>query len=110
MAKNKKVKTQSYFFMSVDSDEITVNSAGDSKALSAAFAHLIVNKQEEAAIIQKILADAIGVSAGILRDEYTTITEKGNILPKKKSNPKQMDEITSDEPFVKTRKKSKSAL
>jgi len=83
MAKNKKVKAQSYFFMSVDSDEISVNSAGDSKALSTAFAHLIVNKEEESAIIQKILADAIGVSAGILRDEYTIITKKGNIVPKK---------------------------
>jgi len=83
MAKNKKVKAQSYFFMSVDSDEISVNSAGDSKALSAAFAHLIVTKEEESAIIQKILADAIGVSAGILRDEYNIITEKGNKLPKK---------------------------
>lgn len=83
MAKNKKVKAQSYFFMSVDSDEISVNSAGSAKALSAAFAHLIVNKHEEATIIQKILADAIGISAVTLRDEYTTITEKGNILPKK---------------------------
>jgi hypothetical protein len=27
--------------------------------------------------------------------------------PKKKSNPKQMDGVPSDEPFVKTRKKSK---
>jgi hypothetical protein len=27
-------------------------------------------------------------------------------LPKKKSNPKQMDGVKSDEPFVKTRKKS----
>lgn len=83
MSKNKKVKAQSYFFMSVDSDEINVNSAGNSKALSAAFAHLIVNKQEESAIIQKILADAIGISAVTLRDDYTIITEKGNIVPKK---------------------------
>lgn len=83
MSKNKKIKAQSYFFMSVDSDEINVNSAGNSKALSAAFAHLIVNKQEESAIIQKILADAIGISAVTLRDDYTIITEKGNILPKK---------------------------
>ena len=50
MAKNKKVKAQSYFFMSVDSDEINVNSAGSAKALSAAFAHLIVTKEEESAI------------------------------------------------------------
>lgn len=110
MSKNKKVKAQSYFFMSVDTDEISVNSAGSSKALSAAFAHLIVTKEEESAIIQKILANAIGVSAGILRDEYTIITEKGNIVPEKKSNPKQMDGVTSDEPFIKTRKKLKSAL
>jgi hypothetical protein len=28
------------------------------------------------------------------------------VIPKKKSNPKQMDGVKSDEPFVKTRKKS----
>lgn len=83
MTKNKKVKAQSYFFMSVDNDEISVNSAGSSKALSAAFAHLIVTKEEESAIIQKILANAIGISAVTLREDYTTITKKGNILPKK---------------------------
>jgi energy-coupling factor transporter transmembrane protein EcfT len=31
-------------------------------------------------------------------------------LPKKKSNPKQMDGVESDKPFVKTRKKNKSTV
>ena len=52
------------------------------------------------------------VKSWFVIDEATKETEPGETeldyvpLPKKKSNPKQKDGIKSDEPFVKTRKKS----
>jgi hypothetical protein len=107
MSKNK-TNIEAYFFISIANGQIDVNFCGDTDVLSAAFAQLIVGKIKEGADVKKILVDAVGVSAGILRDDYddyTIITEKGNIVPKKKSNPKQMDGAKSDAPFVKTRKK-----
>jgi len=39
--------------------------------------------------------------------EYDDKYYKSTYIPKKKSNPKQMDGIKSDVPFVKTRNKTK---
>jgi len=82
MSKNK-TNIEAYFFISIANGQIDVNFCGDTDVLSAAFAQLIVGKIKEGADVKKILVDAIGVSAGILRDDYTIITEKGNIVPKK---------------------------
>jgi pyridoxal/pyridoxine/pyridoxamine kinase len=83
MTTKNKTNIEAYFFISIANGQIDVNFCGDTDVLSAAFAQLIVGKIKEGADVKKILVDAIGVSAGILRDDYTIITEKGNIVPKK---------------------------
>ena len=94
MAKNNKNLINGYFFMSVIDGEINVDCSGQDSALAAAFATIIVRNNKKGAGVKSILATAIAIAAAELE-------------PKKKSNPKQMDRVKTDEPFVKTRKKAK---
>ena len=83
MITKNKINIEAYFFISIANGQIDVNFCGDTTVLSSAFAQLIVSRGKQGADVKKILVDAIGVSAGILTDEYTIITGKGNIVPKK---------------------------
>ena len=92
MAKSDKNLIDGYFFMSIVDGEINIDCSGQDSALAAAFATIIVRNNKKGAGVKSILATAIAIAAAELE-------------PKKKSNPKQMDRVKSDEPFVKTRKK-----
>ena len=93
MATSKKTKIDGYFFMSICNSEIDVNCSGDKDVIAAAFATLLLDNRKDGEQLKQILATAIGIAAAELE-------------PKKKSNPKQMNGVKSDEPFVKTRKKA----
>lgn len=92
MAKSDKNLIDGYFFMSIIDGEINIDCSGQDSALAAAFATIIVRNNKKGAGVKSILATAIAIAAAELE-------------PKKKSNPKQMDRVKTDEPFVKTRKK-----
>jgi hypothetical protein len=94
MAKSNENLINGYFFMSVIDGEINIDCSGQDSALAAAFATIIVRNNKKGAGVKSILATAIAIAAAELE-------------PKKKSNPKQMDRVKTDEPFVKTRKKAK---
>ena len=54
--------------------------------------------------LTKLEKDAVKIT---FNDPYSPQDEKPVRNPLRKSNPKQFDGVTSDEPFVKTRKKRK---
>jgi DNA-binding protein YbaB len=93
MATSKKTKIDGYFFMSICNSEIDVNCSGDKDVIAAAFATLLLDNRKDGEQLKQILATAIAIAAAELE-------------PKKKPNPKQMNGVKSDEPFVKTRKKA----
>ena len=93
MATSKKTKIDGYFFMSICNSEIDVNCSGDKDVIAAAFATLLLDNRKDGEQLKQILATAAGIAAAELE-------------PKKKPNPKQMNGVKSDEPFVKTRKKA----
>ena len=93
MATSKKTKIDGYFFMSICNSEIDVNCSGDKDVIAAAFATLLLDNRKDGEQLKQILVTAIAIAAAELE-------------PKKKPNPKQMNGVKSDEPFVKTRKKA----
>ena len=86
MAKNKKddnANIQGYFFMSINKGELDVNVGGDKDMLSAAFATLIIDEDNEGKDIQQILATAAGIAAHELQSQKEKYnSKKGNIMPK----------------------------
>ncbi len=100
MATAKKTKIDGYFFMSICNGELDVNCSGDKNVIAAAFATLLLDNSKDGEEVKQILATAAGIAAHELqfnKEKYTS---------KKKPNPKQMNGVKSDEPFVKTRKKA----
>ena len=99
MATSKKTKIDGYFFMSICNSEIDVNCSGDKDVIAVAFATLLLDNRKDGEQLKQIFT-AAGIAAHELqfnKEKYTS---------KKKPNPKQMNGVKSDEPFVKTRKKA----
>ena len=102
MATSKKVehKIDGYFFMSINNSEISVDCAGNDVALAAAFATLLVSDDKGNKDVKRILGSSLEFA-------IDRLTKKEKYTSKKKDNPKQMNGVKSDAPFVKTRKTTK---
>jgi len=99
MAKTKKTKIDGYFFMSICNGEMDINCSGDKNVLAAAFATVLLDETEEGKEAKQLLATAAAIAAHEMQSKEKHIS-------KKKDNPKQMNGIKSDTPFVKSRKKA----
>jgi hypothetical protein len=90
-----KVKDLSgYFFMSIEGNTVDIiyhDNTDNGLAIGAAFASALEKDKQ----LFKVLSAAM----------ITVLNEKEKDSSKKKPNPKQMNGVKSDAPFVKTRKK-----
>ena len=85
-----------YFFMSIDGNTVDIvyhDNTDNGLAIGAAFASALEKDKQ----LFKVLSAAM----------ITVLNEKEKDSSKKKPNPKQMNGVKSDAPFVKTRKTTK---